>query len=156
MQRPKRVNVVGVSGSGKSTVARRLAEKLGCPHVELDVLYWGPAWQPRPDDVFFASVEKAVAGPAWVLDGNYDRTAPIKWKNVELVVWVDYSFVRTLAQSIRRALTRIVTRKEIWPGTGNRESFRLTFLSRDSILLWMLTSFGRIRRRYEERLSDPR
>ena len=32
----KRINVVGTSGSGKSTVSRALAEKLNLPYVEQD------------------------------------------------------------------------------------------------------------------------
>ena len=40
----KRISVVGSSGSGKTTVARRIAEALDAPHVELDELHWGPDW----------------------------------------------------------------------------------------------------------------
>ena len=46
----KRVSVVGSSGSGKTTVARQLAEALGVPHVELDALHWGANWSPATND----------------------------------------------------------------------------------------------------------
>jgi AAA domain len=39
---PPKIAVVGTSGSGKTTVARELARRLGVPHVELDALYHGP------------------------------------------------------------------------------------------------------------------
>jgi adenylate kinase family enzyme len=149
-----RVNVVGASGSGKSTFSMRLAELLGHSRVELDALFWELNWRQSKDDVFFTRVEMALAQPTWVLDGNYDRTLPIKWANVTAVVWLDYSFTRTFLQSLKRALYRIITRQEIWPGTGNRESFARTFLSGDSILLWMLKTHGKVRARYEERMSD--
>jgi len=32
----KRIAIVGISGSGKSTFARRLGEKLGIPVIHLD------------------------------------------------------------------------------------------------------------------------
>ena len=150
-----RVNVVGASGSGKSTFAKRLASTLGQPIVEMDALYWDPNWSEPPDEVFFARLRSALAQPRWVLDGNYDRTLPIKWQDVTTVIWLDYSLPRTLLQGIKRALFRAWTKTELWPGTGNRESFRLSFFSRKSVLLWSLRSHGRLRRRYGERMKDP-
>lgn len=151
-----KINVVGTSGSGKSTVARALAEKLGCPCVEMDALFWLPNWHGREDPDFFARLEEALNGDAWVLDGNYNRTREIKWKNVDMVVWVDYGFCRTFVQAVRRACRRILDRQELWPGTGNRESLRQTFFSRDSILLWTLRTFRKNRRDYLATMNDPR
>ncbi|MCB8888693.1 adenylate kinase [Vreelandella malpeensis] len=145
-----KINVVGTSGSGKSTLSKRLAEALNVPHIALDQLFWRPNWQETPDDEFFPELEAALADAAdgWVLDGNFNRTRAIKWREVDMIVWLDYGFWRTFRQSFQRAVMRIVTRRELWPGTGNRETFRKTFLSRDSILLWMLTYWRSQRRRY--------
>ncbi|WP_436796679.1 AAA family ATPase, partial [Escherichia coli] len=46
------VVVVGTSGAGKSTFSAALAARLGCTHVELDRLYWGPGWQAVPHERF--------------------------------------------------------------------------------------------------------
>ena len=150
-----RVNVVGTSGSGKSTFSKRLASKLELPSIEMDALFWNPRWSESPDEVFFARLRSALAEQRWVLDGNYDRTLPIKWQNVTAVIWLDYSLPRTLLQGIKRALFRAWTKTELWPGTGNRESFRGTFFSKKSVLLWSVRSHGRLRRRYGERIKDP-
>jgi len=91
----------------------------------------------------------------WVLDGNYDRTLAIKWQDVTAVVWLDFSLPRTLLQGLERALVRAWTKVELWPGTGNRESFRLSFFSRKSVVLWSLRSHGRLRKRYRDRMADP-
>lgn len=151
-----RVNVIGASGSGKSTIAKKLAEMLRHPYIELDALYWGPNWRHSTDDEVFPRLASALNQSTWVLDGNYDRTLPIKWANVTAVVWIDYSFSRNFIQAFKRAVIRIVTQKELWPGTGNRESFSRTFLSRESILLWMLKTHGKLRERYEARMHDSR
>ena len=45
-----------------------------------------------------------------------------------------------------RSLRHLAVRKVLW--NGNRESFRRTFLSRDSILVWVITSYRRRRRDY--------
>ena len=121
-----KINVVGTSGSGKSTLARQLAERLDVPYIEMDRLYWRPEWQGTPDDAFPARLEQALAeaGEGWVLDGNYSRTQPIKWREVDYILWLDYGFGRTLWQAVRRACRRAASKRELWPGTGNRESFR--------------------------------
>src|SRR5581483_12474962 len=67
----KRVAVMGGSASGKTTTAKRLAEILGVPHVELDALNHEPGWREAPVDVFRARVLAACSGDGWVVDGNY-------------------------------------------------------------------------------------
>ena len=48
----RRIVVVGSTGSGKTTVAKRLAGILGAPYVELDALNWEPNWTEAPPNVF--------------------------------------------------------------------------------------------------------
>lgn len=143
----ERINVVGVSGSGKSTFSRQLAAALDVPYIEMDALFWKPEWTESTDPEFFARLERELARDRWVLDGNYDRTAAIKWKRTTLVVWLDYSLPLALSRVIRRAIRRSIVREELWAGTNNRESFGRMF-SRTSIVLWTLSSHARQRRRY--------
>ena len=75
----RRVIVVGTSGSGKTTFARRLAEILDVPHFELDQLHWGPNWTPKDMAEFRQLTEAAVAGERWVIDGNYSKVQDIIW-----------------------------------------------------------------------------
>ena len=46
---PRRILVAGTSGSGKSTLAVQIAEVGGQPYVEIDALFHGPGWTPRPE-----------------------------------------------------------------------------------------------------------
>lgn len=151
-----KINVIGTSGSGKSTLARGISQKLNIPYIELDALYWRSDWQGTPDDEFFARLtQKMAASQSWVIDGNYKRSQPVKWRDIDLIIWVDYSFGRTLYQAVRRAATRAWQGKEIWAGTGNCETFRKSFFSRDSIIMWTLKTFANNRRQYQALLSDP-
>ncbi|MFJ5357345.1 adenylate kinase [Pectobacterium sp. CHL-2024] len=151
-----RVNIIGTSGSGKSTLARRLSDKLAIPYVEMDALFWLKNWQERTDADFFQRLESALESDSWVLDGNYNRTRDIKWRNVDVVIWVDYSFSHTLFQAVRRAFLRAWRKEELWSGTGNKESFLRSFFSRDSIILWTIKTYSRNRKRYLADLADPR
>lgn len=143
-----RINVIGTSGSGKSTFGRELASALGLPYVEMDDVYWGPNWYEPTDEEFLPRIKEVTQRPRWVLDGNYSRTNEIKWQRVQLVVWLDMPFVRTLYRVTSRSIKRAWSRKELWAGTGNRESFRKSFFSRDSVILWSIMSYRRNRRRY--------
>ena len=118
-----RVNVIGTSGSGKSSFAKQLTGALRIPYLEMDRLYWKPNWQEPKDEAFFSLLEQALSGDAWVLDGNYTRTTHIKWQRADLVIWIDYSLLLTVYRVIKRSILRAWTKQELWPGTGNCESF---------------------------------
>jgi adenylate kinase family enzyme len=153
----KRVSVVGTSCSGKTTFAKNLARILNSKHIELDAIHWLPDWVERPKDEFLDLVEKAAAADAWVFDGNYSRTREIVWRRATAVIWLNYSYSRTFYRSLNRTTRRIVSGERIY--SGNRETFRQAFMSRDSILLWVLKSYHEKRRRYlkllgEDNLSD--
>ncbi len=151
----QRINVVGTSGTGKSTFARRLANLKGIPYIEMDQLYWLPDWREPQDSAFFPKLQQALTGNAWVLDGNYHRSCPIKWPLTQVVVFLDLPFVRTVAQVTRRTIARSRSRQELWPGTGNRETLRKGFLSADSVIWWSITHHAKGRRRYlNPRLLD--
>lgn len=152
----KRINVIGTSGSGKSTFSCMLANKLNYPYLEMDAIFWNPNWRESSDEEFFANLTDKLNGEHWVLDGNYNRTAEIKWARVDTIIWMDYSFSRTIFQAVKRALIRIVTKQELWGKTGNIESFKKSFLSKDSIILWTLKTYKKNRVRYTELLNDPK
>ncbi|MCG8603795.1 adenylate kinase [bacterium] len=146
----ERVNVIGTSGSGKSTFGRQLAALLGLPFIEMDGVYWRPNWTEPTDEEFILQVKTITEGSRWVLDGNYSRSTPVKWRHVQLVVWLDRSFVRTVFRVSARCVKRSLTKVEIWPDTSNRETLRRAFLSRHSVILWAITSYRRNRRQYSE------
>jgi len=151
----EKINVVGTSGSGKSTFAKRLAKQMSYPYIQLDELFWLPNWQETPDDEFFQKVAKALDRPNWVLDGNYKRTTPIKWKDVDVVIWLDYSFWLTFWRACKRAITRIITKKELWPGTGNIETWGRLF-SKESVVWWTIITHHQNRFKYQALMEDPK
>jgi hypothetical protein len=137
-----RVVVVGTSCSGKSTFAHRLAAGLGVRSIELDALYWGPAWTPRPD--FRETVTAAAHEPRWVIDGNYSVVRDVVWRRCTSIAWLDYPFALVVARALRRTLRRIVTGERLYG--GNRETIGGAFFDLESPL-WLVVRTHRKRRR---------
>ncbi len=149
----RRILVYGVTGAGKTTLARRVAARLGLPYHPVDDLTWEPGWVPVPVDQQRERIAAICAGDAWVLDHAYGAWIDIPLARADLVVGLDLPRWRSFGRLLRRSAGNVVR------GTptcnGNRETFRQTFLSRDSILLWHARSFARKRRRMRAWRADP-
>ncbi|KPZ57294.1 Shikimate kinase [Pseudoalteromonas sp. P1-13-1a] len=143
-----RINVIGTSGSGKSHFSRRLAEKLDVPYIEMDAIFWLPNWEHLETKDFLLELQSLMEQKKWVLDGNQSKTNTLKWRYVDTIVWLDYSFFHTFKQILFRSLKRSWSKQEIWEGTGNRESFRRNFLSSKSVILWMLQNYWKTKQKY--------
>ena len=151
----KRIIVVGTTGSGKSTLAKELAAKLNVSYIQLDLLFWQPNWTQSTNEVFFKKIEESIQTPHWVVDGNFDKANHLTWPHADTVIWIDFPFFLTLYQSFSRALKRAYTQEELWPGTNNRESFRMLF-SKDSIIRWLFKTYKPHRERYLARMTDQK
>jgi len=147
----RRVNVVGTSAAGKSQLAAALADALGVPHVELDALHWEPNWTEVAPEVMRERVREAIAGDGWVVDGNYAVVRDLVWARAEAIVWLDLPLRTILWRFLVRTTRRMARREELWG--GNRERLRTHLCSRDSLLLWILTTYHRRRREYPKRLA---
>lgn len=148
----RKIAVIGTTCSGKTRLARTLAEQLDVPHIELDALHHGPNWAEAPREEFRARVGDAIAGDGWVVDGSYQsKLGDLVLKRADLVVWLDLPMHTILLRLLVRTIRRIRSRVELW--NGNRETWRGAFLSRQSLFVWVLkTHFGR-RRRYAASLA---
>jgi adenylate kinase family enzyme len=147
----ERVIVAGISGAGKTTMARALAERLGLPRVELDALHHGPGWVKRVE--FEADVERFAAGPRWVCEEQYGGfLGDLLWRRATALVWLDLPRRTVMNRVVRRSVVRAVTRRELW--NGNRESWRSILLDPGHPVRWAWTRHADKRLRTAARLAD--
>lgn len=149
----QRVIVVGTSGSGKSTMAQAIANRLGYPHTEIDSLYWEPNWQGADPETLKQRVAQTIAADCWVVDGNYSSVRDMIWRRADTLIWLDYPRWLVMSRIIRRTFKRMLTREQLWE-TGNRESLRNTF-SKDSVIVWAWTTYNRRKREYPVLIAQP-
>ena len=150
--RPRRIVVAGTSGSGKTTLAVALSACLGIRHVEIDGLYHGPGWVPRPE--FGADVAAFAAGDEWVTEWQYSAVRPLLLSRADLLVWLDLTRPRVLAQLVPRTLRRRLRRVELW--NGNVEPPLWTILTeRDHLLRWAWRTHPKTAARVRTVLASP-
>lgn len=149
----QRIHIVGTAGSGKTTLGQELAARLGLPHIELDSLFWQENWRESDIEDYRTRVREALAGDAWVVDGNYSRVRDLVWERVEMVVWLDFSLWVCLRRVLVRSVQRILSREELW--NGNRETFVDVFLTRESIVWYSFKGHRRLRQRYSDLFALP-
>lgn len=90
MRTISRVHVAGGSGTGKTTLARDLAQLLGVEMYELDTFgYRGGAGERVPLHERLQLVASVASGPSWVTEGMFLWWIDELLKRADLIVWLD-------------------------------------------------------------------
>ena len=146
----QRIMVMGSSGSGKSTFARRLSGITGIPIVSVDALFWKPGWVESDRADFRTRLAEVTRQPRWIMDGNYTSAAGELRRDVcDTVIWFDLP----RAACMWGILTRIAktygrVRPEMAPGCPEKidlEFFRYVWTYRAKQRPTLLTYFEGLR-----------
>jgi len=116
----QRVLIAGSSGAGKSTLAAELARRRRLPYTELDSLFHGPGWVPRPE--FLDDVRAVIAGESWVSEWQYDAARPLLLGRADTLIWLDFPRRTVMQRVLRRSLRRALLRERTF--NDNTEGFR--------------------------------
>ncbi len=110
----------------------------------VDELTWLPGWVPVDAAVQRELIGGVVAGERWVLDSSYGAWLDLVLPRAQVVIGLDYPRWLSFGRLLRRTVSGAATKEPRC--NGNVESWR-NILSRDSILIWHVRSFGRKRER---------
>jgi adenylate kinase family enzyme len=151
-----RIAVVGNSGTGKTFLARRVAQCLQVPYTELDSIFHQPGWTELDTAEFRRLIGILVAEPRWVIDGNYRQVRDLVWAHADTVVWLDLPRRVVMRRVTWRTVSRAITRQVLW--NGNRERLRnlWSWQPERSMIRWSWTQHHKYRRRYAAAMQDPK
>ena len=85
----KRILIIGSSGAGKSTFARRLGAATGLQIIHLDKIFWNPKWVETARDEWQKKVENVLQLDSWIIDGNYSGTMETRLAACDAVIFLD-------------------------------------------------------------------
>lgn len=158
--RPRRIRVVGTSGSGKTRLAQQLSTALALPRLELDAVFWDADWVNRDLGEAHALVDGFTAAhpDGWVIDGNW--TSRLEGRldpgedGADVVVWLDHPRPVVMGRVLRRTLRRGILREELWHGNRERPSTWFRWDPEENIIRWAWVQHPVVRERMQSRIAD--
>jgi adenylate kinase family enzyme len=137
----RRIAVWGATGSGKTTFAQKLGEALGLGVVDLDAIRHASGWDSTDWDEFREVLTRRLEShPAgWVTAGSYSAISDVYLSRIDTLVWLHLPWRISFWRLFWRSVWRAVTREPLYHQEGPRESWRLLFMNRKSILRWSIS-----------------
>ncbi len=125
----KRIAVVGVSASGKSIFARKLADKTGLPVTHIDTVMWKSGWNYIGNEETLRQLKEISLKETWIIEGFIDKNAfDAVLNSADSIIYLDYSSSVAAWRYIMRWLKHHKNpRPEL---QGSPEKFSFDFLKR--------------------------
>jgi adenylate kinase family enzyme len=132
-------------------MAGELARVFGVPHVEIDALFHGPGWTPRPE--FVADVDEFSARDGWVTEWQYSSVRSLLAQRADTLVWLDYHLCLVMRRVILRTIRRRLSGEVLWNGNVEPPLWTI-FADEQHIVRWAWNTHAKTAARVQGLLSD--
>jgi adenylate kinase family enzyme len=151
----RRIAVWGATGSGKTTFAQALGEALGLAVVDLDAIRHANGWDSTDWGEFREVLTRRLEShpEGWVTAGSYSAISDVYLSRIDTLVWLHLPWRISFWRLFWRSVSRAVTREPLYHEQGPRESWRLLFMDRKSILWWSISHHRAGVRNARERIA---
>ena len=142
-----KIIVIGCPGSGKTTLSKLLAQKLNLPLIHLDKIQWLGDWVCIRGEDFDNILREEMKKPQWIIDGNYNRTIPMRLKQCDTVIYLDYPTYVCFFSALKRVIKNYGKVRDDMGGNC-KERF-------DPAFFWFILNFNRKnRKKYHKLLNE--
>ncbi len=134
-----KIQIVGYSGSGKSTFAKELSNHYQIPPTYVDKIAWEPGW-------VFATDEKISSEMKQIIDGNYSRFfGEERLDKADRIFLFKFNRMRCLLNAFKRQkMYKNTTRESMTEGCPERLNFEF--------IMWIL--FGGRTKKHRNHYKD--
>jgi adenylate kinase family enzyme len=120
-----KIALIGSGGSGKSTMAAKMGEKLNIKVWHLDRLLWKPNWTPTNREEQNQILEELIRKENWIIDGNYNSTLDIRLKAADTIIFLDLPRYICVFRVFKRMVKyRNQTRPDMREGCNEKVDFK--------------------------------
>lgn len=102
----KKIAIIGLPGSGKSTFALKLSKRLEIPLFHLDKYFFVADWKERPSEEFLQMQEKLVQEDSWIIDGNALQSLEVRFAKADAVLYFRLPRLLCLWRIFKRRLSK--------------------------------------------------
>jgi len=121
----KKIVVVGVSASGKSTFSRELADKMHIPLTLIDSIMWKPNWEYIGDEETVKKLGEISLRDEWIIEGYITKDARnFVFDRADTIIYLDYSPVVSSWRYMKRWWTHRKHSRPELPGSPDKFSFK--------------------------------
>ncbi|HUC21028.1 MAG TPA: AAA family ATPase [Candidatus Polarisedimenticolaceae bacterium] len=102
MKSPAKIYIVGIAGSGKTTLARQLQHELDYTHLDLDRLRY-PRFQMKADESSIKpAIDTLLKQPFWIAEGAYTTWSAPLLEAADIIIWLDTGAAASAYRVLKR------------------------------------------------------
>jgi len=85
-----RVLIIGISGTGKTWLAKKLSDFFKIPVTHYDELAWRKNWKEEEQKIVEQKLKKIITQDEWIIEGFIHPAAKIKLQLADTIIYLDY------------------------------------------------------------------